>query len=34
MIDRVNRFVRQEIDERAGFEESRKALFELFGESP
>lgn len=32
MIEKVNRFARQEIDERAGFEESKKALFELFKE--
>jgi len=30
MIDRVNRFTKQEIDESAGFEECKKALFELF----
>jgi flagellum-specific ATP synthase len=30
MIDGVNQFVRQDIDERVGFEESKKALFELF----
>ncbi len=30
MIERVNQFVRQEIDECAGFEESKKALFDLF----
>ena len=29
MIEKVNRFVRQEIDQRAGFQESKQALFEL-----
>ena len=32
MIDRVNQFVRQEIDEKAGFNESKAALFDLFGD--
>ncbi len=30
MIDRVNRFLRQDIEESAGFEESKKALLALF----
>ncbi|HOD35797.1 MAG TPA: flagellar protein export ATPase FliI [Syntrophales bacterium] len=30
MIDRVNRFLRQDIGERVDFEESRRALFSLF----
>jgi flagellum-specific ATP synthase len=31
MIDQVNRFVCQDIDERAGFEESKRTLVDLFG---
>ena len=32
MIDRVNRFLRQDISERVNFEESKRALFSLFDE--
>jgi flagellum-specific ATP synthase len=32
MIDRVNRFLRQDIGERVNFEESRRTLFSLFDE--
>jgi hypothetical protein len=32
MIDRVNRFLRQDISEQVNFEESKRALISLFDE--